>query len=133
MSGLGFGQLVQKLAYRCIARRFRSLAIELLGFDLHGLGVFAHVFESQRPRQPERLVLDETLDVLSPDQRQVVAEFRTIEIEQHGAVTHLLVGHLVEHFCRSGELLAQAFRKAAIDTTVVFLAGNGQCQDFLFG
>ena len=45
-------------------------------------------------------LLDEALDVLAADQRQVVAEFRAIQVEQHGAVAHLLVGHLVEHLGR---------------------------------
>ena len=59
--------------------------------------------------------------------------FDAVEVEQHGAVAHLLVGHLVEHLGRGGELLAQALGEAAIDAAVLFLVGDGERQDFLFG
>jgi hypothetical protein len=78
-------------------------------------------------------MMDESLDVLTADQRQVVAELRPVEIEQHGAVVHLLLGHLVEDLGRGGVLLVQALSKSAIDAVVLLLVGYGQREDFLFG
>ncbi len=75
--------------------------------------------------------MDEALDVLAADQRQVFAEFLPVEIEQHGAVVHFFVGHLVEDLGRGRILLAQALGEAAIDTAVLFLVGDGQRQHFL--
>src|SRR5436190_1684667 len=80
--------------------------------------------DTERTHQPERLVGDEALDVLPADQRQIVAEFRAIELEQHGAVPDLLVRHLVENFGGSGELLAQAFGETTIDATVLLLVAD---------
>jgi hypothetical protein len=78
-------------------------------------------------------VLHEALDVLAADQRQVVAELGTIEIEQHGAMVHLLFRHLVEDLGGGGILGAQSFGKAAVDPAVLLLVGDGEREDFLLG
>mgnify|MGYP001602846469 CR=1 FL=1 len=132
--GFRFGQLDQKLAHRSVARIFRGLAVVALGFVFHVFGEFAHLIEAERARQPQRrLVLDETSDVLAAYQRQIFAEFRAVEIEQHGPMMHFLVGHLVENLGGVGELLAQAFGEAAVNAAVLFLIGDGKRQHFLFG
>ena len=77
--------------------------------------------------------MDEALDVLAADQRQIFAEFLPVEVVEHGAVVHLLLGHLVEHLGGGGELLAQALGEAAVDAAVLFLVGDGERQHFLLG
>ena len=76
---------------------------------------------------------DEAGDVLPADQRQILAEFRAVHLEQHGPVAHLLVGHFVEHLGGGRKRLAQAFGKAAIDAAVLVLIGDGEREDFLLG
>ena len=78
-------------------------------------------------------MLDEALDVLAADQRQIVAEFLAVEVEQHGAMAHFFVRHLVEHLGGGRKLLAQAFGEAAIDAAVLFLVGDGEREHFLLG
>ncbi len=78
-------------------------------------------------------MVDEALDVLAADQRQVLAELLAVEIEQPGAVGDLFLRHLVEHLGGGGELLAQALGEAAVDAAVLLLVGDGQRQNFLFG
>ncbi len=98
------------------------------------LGELAHLVEAERAHQPERLaVVDEALDVLAADQRQVLAEFLAVHVEQHGAVAHLLVGHFVEHLGGGGKRLAQALGEAAVDAAVLVLVGDGEREDFLLG
>ena len=53
---LDLGELDQELADRGVARRLRRLAVEARGFELHVLGIFAHLVEAERPHQPERLL-----------------------------------------------------------------------------
>src|SRR5262249_2653102 len=130
---LDLGELEQQLADRGIARRARRLPIKARGLELHGLGVFAYVIEPQRPGPPERLLRNESLDVLAADERQVLAELRAVKLEQHGAMAHLLVRHLVEHLCRGREVLAQSLRKAAIDAAVLLLIGDGERENLLLG
>ena len=125
-------QLDQQLAHRGVACVFCRLAVEALRLELHVLGELAHLLEAERPHQPQRLLrLQEALDVLPADQRQVVSEFLAIEIEQHRAVMHFLFGHLVEYLCGGRELLAQTFGKTAIDAAILFLVGDGEGQNFL--
>ncbi len=134
VAGFRLGEFDQQLPHRGVARAFRRLAVITLGLEFHVLGELAHVLQSKRPRQPQRLLgMQKAFDVLAADQRQVLAELLPVEVVEHGAVMHLLLGHLVEHLGGGGELLAQAFRKAAVDAAVFFLVGDGERQDFLFG
>ena len=134
VAGFGFGEFDQQLPHRGVARGFRRLAVVALGLEFHVLGELAHVLEAERARQPQRLLgMQKALHVLAADQRQIFAEFLAVEVVEHGAVVHLLLGHLVEDLGRGGELLAQAFGEAAIDAAVLFLIGDGQRQHFLLG
>ena len=134
MAGFGFGELDQQLPHRGVARVFRRLAVIALGLEFHVLGELAHLLQPERAHQPQRLLgMQEALDVLAADQRQIFAEFLAVEVVEHGAVVHLLFGHLVEHLGGGGELLAQAFGEAAVDAAVLFLVGDGERQHFLLG
>ena len=80
------------------------------------------------------LRLDEALDVLAADQRQVVAELLAIEVVSAwcGGVTSssaISSNTLAE----AGKLLAQALGEAAINAAVLVLVGDGERQDFLLG
>ena len=78
-------------------------------------------------------MLDEALDVLAADQRQVFAEFLAIEIDQHAAVAYLLLRHLVEDLGGGRVVIAQPHGKAAVDAAVLVLGGDGERKDFLLG
>ena len=133
MACFSLRKLDQQLPHRGVTRVFRGFAVVALGLEFHVLGEFAHLLETERPCQPQRLFrVQEALDVLAADQRQVVPELLPIEIEQHRAVVHFLFSHLVEYLCRGRELLAQTFRKTAIDTAILFFVGDGESQNFLF-
>src|SRR4051794_10640101 len=129
---LDLRELQQKLANRRIACRARGLAIEARSLKLHGLGIFAHVVDPERPRQPKWLLRDETLDVLAAYKGQILAELRAVEVEQHGAVAHLLLCHLVENLGRGGKFFPQSLRKAAVNAAVLLLIGDGKSDNLLF-
>jgi hypothetical protein len=132
--GLRFGKLDQQFAHGSVARVLRRLAVIALGLVFHVLGKLAHFLQAERAGQPQGLLgVQEALDVLAADQRQVFAKFFAVEVIEHGAVMHLLLGHLVEHLGGGGKLLAQAFGEAAVDAAVLLLVGNGERQHFLFG
>jgi hypothetical protein len=131
--GLDLGKLDQELTHRRVPSRFRSAAVEAVGLVFHVLGELADLVEIERRHQPQRFLGDEALHILATDQRQIFAEFRPIELEQPGAMAHLLVRHLVEDFGGSRIFRAQAFGEAAIDAAVLVLAGDGEGDDFPFG
>jgi hypothetical protein len=72
---LGFRELVEELTYRHIARGIRGSAIKACGLDLHRLGKVADLIKTKRTQEPKRLVVDEALEVLAPDQRKILAKF----------------------------------------------------------
>ena len=74
----------------------------------------------------------EALDVLAPDQRQEVAEFFSIEVEQHVVMADLLLGHFVVHRRGVGIGGAQPIGERPIDAVVLVLVGDGERQNLLF-
>ena len=132
--GLDLSQFEEQLSNRDVAGGFRGPAVEAFGFVFHPSGELPHLVEAERTHQPERLaVMDEAADVLAADQRQVLAEFFAVHVEQHAPMPHLLVGHLVEHLGGGGEWLAQTLGETAVDAAVLVLAGDGERENFLLG
>ncbi len=125
------GETVEEFAHRGVAGGACGRAVEARGLVFHVLRIFAHLGEAERAHEPERPVLHEALHVLAPNQREVFAEFRSIEVEQHRAVAHLLVRHLVEDLGGGRISLAQPFRESAIDAVVLLLVADREREDFL--
>jgi hypothetical protein len=71
--------------------------------------------------------------MFAADQRDDLAEAGAVQLDQALAVGVLLDRHLVEHRGAVGIVGAQAFGVAAVDAGVVFLGGDGQRQNLLFG
>ena len=86
---------------------------------------------AERPIKPDRAALDESLDVLTPNQRQKVAEFFAVQIEQHVAMAHLLLSHLVVHFGRVRVRFAQRVGEGAIDAVILVLIGDRERENLL--
>ena len=128
---LGGGELGQKVAHGGVFRRFRGAAVEPRRLELHLLGEFARVIDRQRTVEPDRPALDKAFDVLAADQRQEIAEFLAVQIEQHVVMADLLLRHLVVHFRRVGIGLAQRVGEGAVDAAVVVFVRDGERQHFL--
>ena len=129
----GLGELDQQFAHRCVARAFRRPCGRSAPPPTPSRGVFAHLVELERPRQPERLALMKPLTSWRRISGRYSPNFCAIEIEQHAAMADLLLRHLVEHLGGGRKLLAQPVREAAVDAAVFFLVGDGEREDFLFG
>ena len=128
---LGGGQLPQQIAHGIIVRGLRGAPVEARGLVLHGLGEFARGVERQRPVEPDRTPLDEALDVLAADQRQKVAEFLAMKIEQHVAMPDLLLGHFVVHFRGVRIGTAERIGEGAVNAIILVFVRYGERQNFL--
>ena len=128
---LGGGEAREQIAHGVVVRRLGRAPVKPRRFEFHLLGEFAHRVEAERPVEPDRAARDEALDVLPADQRQKVAEFLAVEIEQHVVMLDLLLGHRVVH--RRGVRVgaAQPVGERAVDAVVLVLVGDGERQDFL--
>ena len=81
---------------------------------------------------PDRRVLDEAANVVAADQRDVLAEFLLVELDQPAAVVALFGGHLGEDIGTGRIVVAQAFGDVGVDAAVLFLVGDRQCEDLPF-
>ena len=93
------------------------------------LGELAHRIEAERPVEPDRMALDEALDVLAADQRQKFTEFLAVELEQHVVVLDLLAAILSYIVGGVGIGAAQPVRERAVDAAVLVLVGDGERED----
>ena len=125
------GELGQQLAHRGVFRRLRGAAIKPRRLELHLLGEFTRGIDRQRAVEPDRPALDKAFDVLAADQRQKIAEFLAVEIEQHVVMADLLLRHLVVHCRRVGIGFAQRVGEGTIDAVIFVFVGDGERQHFL--
>ncbi len=128
---LGCGKACQQIAHGVIARRLRRASVEARSLVFHFLGEFANGVEPERTVEPDRTARDEAFHVLPPDQREKVAEFLPVEVEQHVVMADLLGSHFVVHRCRVRVGAAQPVRKGAVDAVVLGFVRDGERKNFL--
>lgn len=97
-----------------------SSFIEPASFDFDCACLLANCVEPQRPDQPNRCALDESLHVTAANERYVLAKLLLIEFDQTTAVARLFPSHALEHCGRSGIILTQSFEKVGIDPLIFF-------------
>jgi hypothetical protein len=108
-------------------------AVEPRGVGLHLLGGVAHALDRQRPYVPDRAADDGAFDVLAADQRNMLAVFCDIHVEQPAAVVVLLRRHRLEHLGAGGIVLAQSERVVGVDAPILLLAADGERQQLALG
>ena len=128
---LRLGQIAQELAHARIGGARHRALVEAPGFELHGLGLLAHPVEAQRPHDPQWLVPGKAPHVMAADERDVLAEFRAVHLDEPAPVLVLLRRHIREHLGRGGEVGLQPFRIVGVDARVLLLGRDGERQDLL--
>jgi hypothetical protein len=92
--------------------------------------LLADILDPQRADEPFGAPFDETLHVLPTDQRDVLAEFLAIEIEQRLPMLRFLRLHLLEHLGGSWVRLAKPIGKITVNAPIFFLEKYRQRQNF---
>ena len=126
-------QIVEQLPDAGVLGTRSRLLVKTPGFHLHGTGGFVDRVQPERPHQPDRLPLQETPDILPPNQRNVFSEFLPIQLDQPPPVPGLFYPHAVKNGRGCGEVLTQAFDEIGVHPLVFFFQRNRQRQNFLFG
>src|SRR5689334_24550521 len=111
MRALLLSQIVEQLPDTGVGCPCGSLFVEAACLHLHGTGLIANGFETERPYQPDRLPGYEASDVMTANQRYVVAELLPKEFDQAPPVARLLFPHAVEDRRRGREVLAETVGK----------------------
>src|SRR5437588_121507 len=82
--------------------------------------------QAERPGQPDRLPLHETLHVAAANQRNVLAEFLPIKLDEPMAMAILLGPHLNELIGQLGKIGPQAIGKIGVNAGVFFFQCDRQ-------
>ena len=77
--------------------------------------------------------LEEALDVLAADRRQVRAEALLVHFEQPVAMAAFLLGHLLEQLCRVRITLGEVLGEGHVDAAVLLLGGDRDRQHLALG
>src|ERR1700676_4774216 len=107
--------------------------VEAAGLELHDLDLLPDVLDAQGTREPERAPLDESLDVLPPDEGNVVAEAASVRLDQAGAMLRFFPPQLVEDLRGLGIGLAQPIGEVGVDATVLLFERNSQGENVTLG
>ena len=127
------GEIAEQPPHADILGLFGGLDVKVLGLQLHGLDFLADGVERQVLGQPDRPPLQEALDVLAADRRQMRAETLLVEFEQPVAMAALLLGHLLEDLGRVRIALGEVFGKGHVDAAVFLLGRDRNGQHFALG
>ena len=127
-----FREVAQQLAHARVRRAARRGFVETFRFKLHGLGGFLHGLETEWPHQPDRPPLHKTPDVLPPDERHVITETTSVNVEQPMAMPVLFAPEFFELFGLFRIIVLQAVGEVVVNSGVFFLERDGQGEDFLF-
>ena len=128
---LGGGKPRQEIAHRVVARGLGGAAIEARGLILHLFGELARGVQAERAVEPDWPAFDEAFDVLPADQRQKVAEFLAVKIEQHVAMPDLFLRHFIVHIRSVRVGPAEPVGEGAVDAVVFVFVRYGERQSFL--
>src|SRR5208283_4040683 len=81
-----FFEVAEEFADAGVGDLRHRLLVEAAGLEFHHLGMLADFGDLQRTRQPEWPALHESLDVLTADQWNMLAEAGAISLNERGAM-----------------------------------------------
>src|SRR5258708_20353084 len=103
------------------------------GPDFERFRLLTDWVQPQRLHQPHRTPGHEPPHVMAADQRDVLAKFGAIQINQSPPVARLFFPHALEQSSGGGKILAQTLSVVGVNALVFFLQRDRQGQDLLLG
>src|SRR5207247_3181619 len=129
MRALFLSQVVEQLAHTGVLCARSRLFIEAPTLHFHGAGLVPHGIETQRLHQPDWPSVNESPYVLPPDERNVLAEFPLVDLDQSAPVSRFFRAHAVKHRRRCWKILAQTLSVIGVDALVFFFKRDCESQD----
>ena len=133
MLPLDLGQVDQQLPDGRVCDLLCGSLVKLARLQLHRLGLLPHDVDAERTSQPHRPAMDETLDVLAADKRDVLAEALAVQVDEAAAVLGFVLLHLREHGSRGGIRFAQTFDEISVNPAILFFERDCQGEDLTLG
>src|SRR6267143_2026703 len=125
-------QLVQQFPRGHIRRPGRCSRVESACLQLHHFRLLPGHLHTQRPDQPHRFPLQESLHVFPSNQRNVISKTLPEHGKQAVAVPHFFLAHFFEHFRRRWILVPQRIRKFSVNPAVFLFRGDRNRQNLFF-
>jgi len=116
----------EQLADGGILRTLRRAFIAPACFRFRRRNLGPNLLEAARRIQPDRFAPDKPKHVLTPNQRNLLADLLPVQVDRATAMDGFLLAHLLEDLGRAGKILAQA-----LDALVLLLQRNFQSKDLL--
>jgi len=106
------------------------MLVKPTGVLLHLSCLLSHGVDALQADLPKSHTLHETAHVLTPDKRDVAAELRHVEVDQHSPVVIFLCCHVGKDMCGIRMMLPQPLGKVGVDTAILFLTADGKRENF---
>jgi hypothetical protein len=126
-------QVAEQLADGGIGGAAGGGAVEAAAFGFHLPGGLAHGFNAQGGELPGGAAGGEAAHILPADERDVLAEFFRVQVDQAAAMLVFLRRHVLKYFGAVGVVFPQALGEVGVDAAILLLRADGQGQHFLFG
>jgi hypothetical protein len=127
------GQIAEQLPHHRIARLRDGRLVKIARLFLHGFHFTANHRHGQDFIDPKRLARDEALHVLTPDERDVLAEFLPVKLDQPVPMAILLIVHRLQRLGCGGIILPNTLCQIGVDSAILLLGLDGQREDLLRG
>ncbi len=124
MALFGLGEISEQLAHGRVGRAASRQKIKAPGFLFHPADFRPHRADAMRPDLPMRPALHPAPNILSADQRNMIAEPLREHVDQRSTVMVFLGRHVGENLRAIGILLTEAFGEVEIDTAILLLAAD---------
>src|ERR1700726_109710 len=119
MLALRLGQIAEQFAYPRVPALLHGAFVKTPRLQFHDLDLLADSVDSQGANQPHGKPMDKALDVLAPDQGDVLAKALPIDPDQAGPMFGLLRLHLLEHLGGSRVSFAEPIDEIPVDPAVL--------------
>ena len=125
------GEIAEQLPDRYIRGVARGHLVKALALRFHQLRVGTNLVEPERPQQPDRLAFEKPFDVLSPDQRDMIAKLLAVQLKQPVTMAVFFFGHGREHPSRPQIRFAHRLGEVAIGAIILLFQGDREGQQLL--
>ena len=109
------------------------MLVKPTGVLLHLSGLLSHRVDALQADLLKSFALNETAHVLPPDERDMAAELRRVQVDQHSSMVIFLCRHIGKDICGIRMMFPQSFCEIGVDSAILFLAADRKRDNFWLG
>ena len=109
------------------------MLVKPTGVLLHLSGLLSHGVNALQADLPKSLAMNKTSNVLAPDERDVAAELRHVQVDQHSPVVIFFCRHIGKDIGGIRMMFPQPLGEIGVDSAVLFLTADCKGENFWLG